>query len=86
MDKEMPVLDGNAATRAIRQLEREGTVEHVPILGVTANVRGAQQEEMLSCGMDAVLSKPYRIEEMVSRLTALVPDDCLGGESSFTTE
>jgi CheY-like chemotaxis protein len=84
MDKEMPVLDGNAATRAIRQLERDGTVEHVPILGVTANVRGAQQEEMLSCGMDAVLSKPYRIEEMVSRLTALVPDDCLGEESSFT--
>jgi CheY-like chemotaxis protein len=59
-------MDGNAATKAIRELEDLGEVERVPILGVTANVRGAQQDEMLSNGMDDVISKPYMIDEMVS--------------------
>lgn len=71
MDQEMPVLDGNSATRKIRELEKDGKLEHVPILGVTANVRGAQQDEMLAAGMDDVISKPYKIEDMVSQLLAL---------------
>jgi len=72
MDQEMPVLDGNGATKRIRELEQGGEVERVPILGVTANVRGAQQDEMLASGMDDVISKPYKIEEMVSALWRLV--------------
>lgn len=71
MDQEMPILDGNGATRKIRELEKDGKLEHVPILGVTANVRGAQQDEMLAAGMDDVISKPYKIEDMVSQLLAL---------------
>lgn len=51
MDQEMPVLDGNAATKAIRALVEKGELEPIPILGVTANVRGAQQDEMLAAGM-----------------------------------
>lgn len=46
MDMEMPIMDGNTATRSIRELERQGEIEHIPILGVTANVRGEQQTEM----------------------------------------
>lgn len=46
MDMEMPIMNGNAATRTIRELERQGKIEHVPILGVTANVRSEQQAEM----------------------------------------
>jgi CheY-like chemotaxis protein len=52
MDQEMPVLDGNSATKTIRELESQGLVLHVPILGVTANVREEQKEDMLSAGMD----------------------------------
>ena len=44
-------MDGNAATHKIRDLQREGEVERIPILGVTANVRGAQQDGMLQSGM-----------------------------------
>ncbi|KAK4631319.1 Histidine protein kinase NIK1 [Fulvia fulva] len=71
MDQEMPIMDGNAATKAIRQLEQEGQTDRVPILGVTANARGAQQDEMLKNGMDDVISKPYKIDELVSLLTKL---------------
>ncbi|SMR62958.1 unnamed protein product [Zymoseptoria tritici ST99CH_3D1] len=75
MDQEMPIMDGNAATKAIRELEERGEVERVPILGVTANVRGAQQEEMLNNGMDDVISKPYMIEEMVTKINEVVGYD-----------
>lgn len=64
-------MDGNAASKAIRQLEKHGDLERIPILGVTANVRGAQQDEMVESGMDDVMSKPYKIEDLVSRLWAL---------------
>jgi signal transduction histidine kinase len=47
MDQEMPVMEGNAAAEEIRRLERVGSVDHVPIVGVTANVRGAQQDKMI---------------------------------------
>lgn len=66
MDKEMPLLDGNAATREIRDMEQRGGGQRAPIIGVTANVRDEQQEEMIASGMDDVISKPYEIDEMVS--------------------
>ncbi|KAI0474893.1 two component histidine kinase 1 [Xylariaceae sp. FL0804] len=71
MDSEMPILDGNSAAREIRRLEKDGKVERIPILGVTANVRDAQQDSMISAGMDDVIAKPYRVEDMVKRLAAL---------------
>lgn len=52
MDQEMPVLDGNAATMEIRKLK---LTDRIPILGVTANARSAQQDNMLEAGMDAVV-------------------------------
>jgi CheY-like chemotaxis protein len=72
MDQEMPVMDGNTATKAIRDMQSKGSVQHIPILGVTANVREEQKEEMLSAGMDDVISKPYGIEEMVNRIRGLI--------------
>lgn len=56
MDMEMPVMDGIAATRAIRDLP--GQVHDIPILALTAN---AMPEEIRRCrdaGMNDYLSKP----------------------------
>ncbi|KAK3671165.1 hypothetical protein LTR78_008966 [Recurvomyces mirabilis] len=68
MDQEMPILDGNAATKAIREIEEHSSAGRVPILGVTANVRDTQQNDMKSAGMDDVMSKPYKIQDMVDRI------------------
>ena len=65
-------MDGNAAAKEIRELESDGEVEYVPILGVTANVREDQQNEMLASGMDDVISKPYKIEELVSKINKIL--------------
>ena len=51
MDLEMPVMDGLACTRRIREWEQEGVVQHVPIIAVTANARKEQIETCLEAGM-----------------------------------
>lgn len=71
MDQDMPVMDGNSATRAIRNLERDSR-RHIPILGVTANVRAEQQAEMLEAGMDGIILKPYRTSDIFERINNLI--------------
>jgi signal transduction histidine kinase/CheY-like chemotaxis protein len=72
MDQEMPVMDGNAATKRIRELEN-GNDTHIPIFGVTANVRAAQRSEMLDAGMDDIIHKPYHFQEIVAKISQFVP-------------
>lgn len=72
MDQEMPVLDGNAATKQIRQLEEAGKATKIPILGVTANVRDEQKADMIESGMDDVISKPYSMDDLIGRIEGLL--------------
>jgi CheY-like chemotaxis protein len=72
MDQEMPVISGNSATRRIRELEKESGT-HIPILGMTANVRAAQISEMLEAGMDDIINKPFRTEEIVAKINQFLP-------------
>jgi signal transduction histidine kinase/ActR/RegA family two-component response regulator len=71
MDQQMPIMDGNSATKAIREIERE-TGNHVPVLGVTANVREAQRNEMMEAGMDDIIHKPYSTQELIHKINRLV--------------
>jgi CheY-like chemotaxis protein len=51
--------------RRIRELQKEGVVKgHVPVIAVTANVRGEQVKIAMKAGMDDVISKPFRIPEL----------------------
>ncbi|KAL4886069.1 hypothetical protein BJY04DRAFT_213606 [Aspergillus karnatakaensis] len=71
MDQEMPVMDGNTATKEIRALEKE-TGGHILILGVTANVRQDQQQDMLNAGMDGIVHKPYKMQELCERIHEMI--------------
>ena len=55
MDLQMPEMDGYAATSHIRQ------VMHIdiPIIAVTASISDEEQDESLSAGMNAYISKPF---------------------------
>jgi two-component system sensor histidine kinase/response regulator len=57
MDVQMPVLDGLAATRAIRALA--GGKAAVPIIAITANAMAGDRETCLRAGMDDYISKPF---------------------------
>jgi CheY-like chemotaxis protein len=57
MDVRMPVMDGLAATRAIRALPRPDA-KTIPIIAMTANVFDEDVQHSLDAGMNAHLAKP----------------------------
>ncbi|OAL45667.1 hypothetical protein IQ07DRAFT_661792 [Pyrenochaeta sp. DS3sAY3a] len=73
MDWEMPVMNGLTAVAQIRQFEKIGLMRgRVPVIGVTANVRQQQIETAMAAGMDDVVSKPFRVAELLGRMMSLV--------------
>jgi PAS domain S-box-containing protein len=66
MDRRMPVMDGVEAARAIRQLPGG---KEVKIVAVTASVFIEQRNEIFAAGMDDILRKPYRADEIYGCLS-----------------
>jgi PAS domain S-box-containing protein len=61
MDFRMPVMDGREATRRIKSTEAG---RNVPIIAVTASVFAEDKDQVMACGTDAYLRKPFRPEEI----------------------
>ena len=59
MDIQMPVLDGYAATRQVRERESRLRLPRVPIVALTANAFEEDAAQSMAAGMDAHLAKPY---------------------------
>ncbi|KAI5206409.1 hypothetical protein E4T39_02456 [Aureobasidium subglaciale] len=65
MDIEMPIVDGVACTRMIRQAQQDGDItNHIPIIAVTANARLEQLHSVIEAGMDDAISKPFRVNDL----------------------
>lgn len=70
MDCQMPIMDGYAATAAIRAMEYGKQRERVLIVALTANAMVEDRQKCLDAGMDDFLTKPVTkeaIREMLSR-------------------
>ena len=74
MDLMMPVMDGYTATRKIRELERSDA-KKVPIIAMTANSFTEDVQASLDAGMNAHLSKPIVIEEVIKTILRYVHND-----------
>jgi signal transduction histidine kinase/CheY-like chemotaxis protein len=59
MDIQMPVMDGYAATRALREREERLRLPRLPIVALTANAFDEDAAQSMAAGMDAHLAKPY---------------------------
>lgn len=67
MDMMMPVMDGLEATRKIRSYDRSDATE-IPIIGLTANAFREDAERCMEAGMNAHISKPIQIDEVVNTI------------------
>ena len=73
MDVRMPVMDGLAATQAIRALDRRDAKE-IPVIAMTANAFDEDVQNSLQAGMNAHLSKPVEPERLYETLEVLIQD------------
>jgi CheY-like chemotaxis protein len=64
MDVQMPKLSGFETARAIREKERERGV-HTPIVAMTAHAFKEDEHMCLAAGMDAYISKPIDLKELL---------------------
>jgi signal transduction histidine kinase/CheY-like chemotaxis protein len=64
MDRHMPGLDGLEATRRQRVREVLHNLVHTPIIALTASLLADEVEACRVAGMDDVLGKPLRLEEL----------------------
>jgi CheY-like chemotaxis protein len=68
MDIQMPVMDGAAATRAIRDIERREGRMRTPIIALTANAVARHRAEYLAAGMDEVVAKPIHLGALLQAM------------------
>ena len=74
MDIQMPEMDGLSATALIRQRETAAAGQRrTPIIALTANAMSGDRERFLAAGMDDHLSKPFRLEDLVTLLQRWLP-------------
>ena len=65
MDLQMPVMDGFAATRAIRT---QLGLQSLPIVAMTANAMSSDRDACLAAGMTEHVGKPFDLPKLVNLL------------------
>jgi CheY-like chemotaxis protein len=72
MDRQMPVMDGLTATRAIREWEQANRRSPTPIVALTAAALKGDQEQCMAAGCTAYLTKPIKQEVLLQAIKELV--------------
>lgn len=74
MDIQMPELSGPAATRMIRDEEAVRARRTTPIIALTANAMAHQVAAYLAGGMDAVVTKPINVADLLQAIDRVLVD------------
>ena len=63
MDIQMPIMDGYATAKKIREMEN-ADIANIPIIAMTANAFEEDKKKALQSGMDAHIAKPIDISNL----------------------
>ena len=69
-------MNGIQCTRRIRKFEKEhgiGFNRRLPVIAVTANAREEQRIKAYDAGVDAILAKPFTIQELMVKISEVIP-------------
>jgi CheY-like chemotaxis protein len=72
MDVQMPVMDGLAATRAIREHEQALALARTPVVALTANALPEHVKASAEAGADAHLAKPITASTLLPLIAQLL--------------
>ena len=73
MDMQMPVMSGGEATKFFRMTNLGAP--HVPIVALTADATPTARQQAEEAGMDACLTKPVEVSQLLETIERLVPDE-----------
>jgi PAS domain S-box-containing protein len=71
MDRQMPVMDGLTATRAMRAWEQARERTPTPIIALTASALKGDQEQCMAAGCTAYLTKPIKQDVLLQAILGL---------------
>lgn len=81
MDVAMPVMDGVDATSHIRKLEMDLGLAPCKIFALTANTHQSQVDLCLSAGVDGVIGKPVKRNDLIEAISFPVVRNDFGADS-----
>ena len=64
MDIQMPVMSGVESTKMILKYEEEKSLDHIPIIALTANALPGDREKYMNEGMDDYTTKPLQVDKI----------------------
>jgi len=64
MDIQMPVMSGIESTQMILKYEEEKSLNHIPIIALTANALAGDREKYMNEGMDNYTTKPLQVDKI----------------------
>lgn len=74
MDSHMPVMNGETATRSIREM-KNCVNQNTPIIAITADAIAGVREHLMSVGMNDYIVKPIDVELMCGIIRKYLPEE-----------
>lgn len=69
MDIQMPVMDGLACLKLIRE---DAEIEHIKIVALTSFAMKGDREKFMEAGFDGYMTKPIDIDQLMESVTEFI--------------
>ncbi len=71
MDIQLPDIDG---IEALRRIRRDGSLDAIPVIAVSASVMPDDQQKIVTSGFDAFITKPINLKQFLATVQRLLAE------------